>query len=117
MRESQRPRRRDWQDTNRAINRSFGFFIPIALLTAAGYATWVVVIIACCLHSNPVQKLTGLLTSFSKLPLEIHRISSETTGSCHRDTRRLLHSSSPLAALLPPHHPIHLHEPWLHAPK
>jgi len=54
MRESQRPRRQDWQDTNRAINRFLGFLIPVALIGAAGYAVWVVVIVACGLHSHPV---------------------------------------------------------------
>lgn len=52
MRESQRPRRRDWQDTNHAINRFFAYLIPIALLGAAGYAVWVVVIVVCGLHST-----------------------------------------------------------------
>jgi len=51
MRESLRPRRQDWQDTNHAINQFFGYLIPIALLGAAGYAVWVVVIAACGLHS------------------------------------------------------------------
>lgn len=56
MRESQRPRRQDRQDTNRAINRFFGFLIPIALLGTSGYSIWVVVIAACGLHSSLDRK-------------------------------------------------------------
>ena len=62
MRESQRPRRRDWQDTNRAINRFFAYLIPIALLGAAGYSVWVIVIVACGLAFYSRVELSSKLT-------------------------------------------------------
>jgi hypothetical protein len=55
MRETQRPRRQDRQNTNHVINKFSGYAIPAVLLGAAGYTIWVVVKVACGLCSDPEQ--------------------------------------------------------------